>query len=718
MLATFLLIAAQAMTFTADRVAADNMTHAVAASGNVVAVSAPYTLRGESMSRAADGTYLFSDPTYATTCTNAYGHTHWNVTGEIEYRAGDFVLLRNMWLTFWEVPVLWLPYMYYPLDTKCGFSWMPGYMSRWGAYLLTRYRYGLYDDPTNGVRVAGATRLDLRSKQGLAVGEDLDWKLGTFGSGRFTAYYAWDQDVDGNSRYTSRHHQNWGSSVDENRYAFSLSHRVEPTERDAVWARATVLSDSYFQTDFCRRTPFNAKSQFLSYPNSGVFWEHLENAYSFGAEASGRLNDFYGMTGRLPEFYFDVNPMPFPGLPVNYESANRIGYLTRDYAEYGAKGLLNPFSVRPGRWAEYEAVRLDTYHRFTLPFKTCDDVLSVVPRLAFRGTGWSHSGADNLDGWAQTGDEGELFRSILEGGVTFAGRGAGWVDDRWRHMVEPYLDVLAQKAWHDGPGDRPYVFDNLDASVMWEDQFAGRGRNLPYTYLGVTPGVRNVWERLDDRGRLEPVLDLDVYAVFQFNDSDDVDPRNRHRLAKVGRPNCGHDEARVVPGFRARWKPADDISLSARLECDAEGDIPLADAAFSQALSSDFRWNVKYARRDYRLCDFSFVPYLPYDPATRSGMLSDDMNYARMEFAEVGLEHHPADWLAWGPFIRWDVRENEVDTVGSWLDLLTDCLGFRFIVEYENSYRRIDGHERRDDWNFGFYIYLRAFGADNASLFR
>ena len=60
MIATFLLLAAEAMTFTADRIAADGVTHALAATGHVVATSGPITLRGESLSRTADGTMTFS----------------------------------------------------------------------------------------------------------------------------------------------------------------------------------------------------------------------------------------------------------------------------------------------------------------------------------------------------------------------------------------------------------------------------------------------------------------------------------------------------------------------------------------------------------------------------------------------------------------------------------------------------------------------------------
>ena len=98
-------------------------------------------------------------------------------------------------------------------------------------------------------------------------------------------------------------------------------------------------------------------------------------------------------------------------------------------------------------------------------------------------------------------------------------------------------------------------------------------------------------------------------------------------------------------------------------------------------------------------------------------MTSDEFNYARMHFVNVSLEHQPLDWFAWGPFIRWDIRENELDRVGTWFDYLTDCLGFRLIVEYESPYTQIDGYEFGEDWSIGFYIYLRAFGADSSNFF-
>ena len=719
MIAPILLAAAQAMTFTADRIAADGVTRALTATGHIVAVSAPMTVRGDYMTRDADGTMLFHDPVCATTCTNAVGHTHWNVSGEIEYRENDYVILRNAWLRFYEIPIMWLPYLYYPLTTRdCGFSWMPGYTGRWGGYLLTKCTYHLLGDSEHGADtywLKGVTRFDLRYRQGVALGEDLEWNLGDFGRGDANVYYAWDQDAEeyygtATADYSDPYHSlNWESPVKPERYTVNFRHRLEPTERDTVWLRASVLSDSAFRDDFERTAMFNWLGPWIGNENSGVFWEHVENAFAAGAEVSGRLNEFYGMTDRLPEVYFDVHPLPVFGLPVNYETENRLGYLRRNPAEYGRSDASSVYSFSPGPWAAYESFRFDTYHRLTAPFRTLDDVLAVVPRVGYHGTFWNESGEDNLTGWGSGGDAGQVLRSILEGGVTFAGRGTGMVSDAWRHMVEPYFDVLAQKAWYDGSG-RPYVFDSIDASVMWEDQFAGRARNLPYTYCGVTPGLRNAWAKSDERGRFREIFDIDVYAAFQFNSADYLGTDEAHRLAEIGDPNYGKHGCFVMPGARLRWNPDDDISLLARAEYDSDNNrIAAGDAGWRQKVTKNFSYDVRYALRDFRWYDFSSAPF------DKAQITSEDFNYARMHFIHVGLRNQPIDWFAWGPYVRWDIRENELDRIGSWFDYLTDCLGFRFLVEYVNSYTRIDGYEREDDWSFGFYIYLRAFGADSSS---
>ena len=721
---TLIFAAAAGMTITADRMAVDNITKAAVATGNVNAAYGPLRLRSDYMKRDEKGFAMFADPTTATTCTNDFGHQHWCVSGEVRYQADEYVILEDAWLKFYEFPIMYLPYLYWPTAKHCGFSWMVGYMGRWGAFVETKYRYDILGDPyhqDNTWWLHGDTRFDLRYKNGVALGEDLFWNLGDFGSGSFDAYYAWDDDAErrygGSSYYVGNlmnglsdnwNYGNWGSKVDRDRYTFGIKHEWEPTERDRVWVQATYLSDSYFRNDFNRQTFFNNRSRWLAYRSNGVFWEHLEQNWAFGAEAAGRLNEFYTQTERLPEFYFDVLPMSVFGTGINYESENRFGFLRRRAATYGNNSSTSIYANQPGVWADYEAFRLDTYHRFTMPMRVGDDLLSVVPRVAYRGTAWSETGYNSYDGWDNAGKAGEAFRSIGEAGVTFAARGSAMVDDKWRHTVEPYLDVLAQEAMYsslDRNRMRPYVFDSLDASSTWEDQFAGRSRNLPYSYYGITPGYRNLWQELDEKGNSRTVLDFDVYLAAQFNRTTRYGYTTYdHALTEPGKPNYGHGKAEFVPGARVKWSPWENTVIGARAEYDSdENTLAYAELLLSQKLTDNFKWNLSYHLRDHRYWDFSSTPF----EATQTR--ADEMDMVKIDMLDLSFEHTICDWLAWGPHIRWDLRTGELDTVGTWIDYMTDCLGFRLSLEYENEYTTVDGCRCDDEFSVGFSIYLRAF---------
>ena len=708
-----------ALTVSADRMAADNITGHVVATGHVRAVAAPICLLSELVEKRGDE-YRFAPGTTFTTCTNEPGAFHWSGSGEVVCRDRHAIVARNMTLRAFGVPVMWFPYWYYPLDTDYGLRVMPGYSSRWGGYLLTKYLYRLAGDYAPGAwGLSGSTRLDLRTENGVALGQGFRWQLGDFGRGRFKAYYAWDQDADRyDHHWTSRrhwHYENWGSKVPDERYGLMLEHRWNATERDTVRLRGAYYSDSHFRGDFLRDGLFGASNRYLGHDGNELAWEHVENPFGLGLSVSGPMNRFYGGVARLPEAYLDVAPQPLFGLPVNYESSTHLGFLNRNYALRGTRRTSVPFRYSPGEWADYQTFRADTYHRLTLPFKVAD-VLSVVPRAGLRGTWWDRTGYENLDGRGRAGNTGDdALRTIVEGGATFSARGAAWLDEDWQHLVEPYLDVLAQEAHYAGlgRGRRPYVFDSLDASCDWLDQFAGRSRNLPYTWYGLTPGLRNALRTADEKGRLRTLLDLDVYAAVQLNDTSWTRGGRYHRLAsRPDDPNYGRDRGTVVPGVRARWLPADDVALMARVEFDTENDtVAYADVAWRQAVSRDLKYEVSYFGRDHRNWDYASTPYEP------GQMRNEDFNWSRFGYLEARLEHDLCDAVAWGPFVRWDCREGELDEIGSWLDLRTDCLGFRFSLSYENDYERIDGSKARDDWRFGFYVYLRALGPESGSPF-
>ena len=700
--------------------AADRTTGNLVASGNVVAVQWPFRMFSDRVSRIGN-VYGFSENTMVTTCTNDLDCLHWCAKGALDYDADREITARNMTVKMFGVPVFWWPYWWQPLNTDYGWRVMPGYRSRWGAYLLTKYVYDITDDfewSEWGLR--GNTRLDLRTKNGVALGQSVRWKLGDYGKGKFKVYYLWDEDAD---RYDRNWHNqekynyaNWGSEIPDERYALEFSHKWEITERDIFRVRATYFSDSSFAYDFLRDGMMRLANPYADSARNELAWEHIEDTVGYGVSVSGPLSEFNMGVARLPEFYFDVAPQSVFSLPVNYESSSRVGWLNRNYAKYGDSMTSTYYRYYPGLWADYQTFRADSYHRLTVPFKIAD-VLSVVPRAGLRGTYWSHSGSENLSGHGRVSQrEDDVARAIVEGGITLSARGTAPIGEEWQHILEPYADILVQEANYTGLKNacRALYFDTVDGSAEWLDQFAGRSRNLPYSWSGITPGVRNAFRKAGEDGRMRLVFDFDLYAAVQFNDSSWIGADRYHRLTKSQEdPNYGRDgDILVNPGFRTRFYPASDCALFARLEWDGENDtVAYADVEFAKRFSKSFKGSVSYAARDHRYWDFSSTPF---DPAY---MRNENFNWAKYSYLGVELEYEICDAVAWGPFIRWDMRENELDEIGAWLDLRTDCLAFRFSVSYENDYTRIDGSEYDHDWSFSMGVYLRAFGDNAGSMF-
>lgn len=723
------------LKISSDMSAADNVAGVVVVSGHVRAATSPVAMGSGPGSNAAPLSLLgdmaridrdgcdFAPGTSITTCTNDECNLHWTATAKMRYRSkeGDRAfILEDVTFRLFDVPVMWLPYWYYPLDTDYGWRVMPGYTSRWGAYILTRYVCTLAGGWGRGEWGLGSsTRFDLRYKNGAAFGENLTWQMGDWGRGRFKVYYLRDEDQNRYSRHWEDlgkyNYSNWGSEVPRNRYVVSLEQSFVPTERDTVRLTGAYYSDSQFSGDFLRDSMLGGRARYIDASRNEIAWEHVENPFGLGVSVSGPLNDFYGGVSRLPEVYVDVAPQRVFSMPVNYESQTRVGFLNRDYAKLGDDRTNPIYKYDPGLWADYQTFRADTYHRFTLPFKVADDVVSVVPRVGIRGTYWDETGntyaTDNAT--RKAGEAGNATRMIYEGGVTFAARGVAWIDEDWQHMVEPYFDVLAQEAKYSGlkDGARPYVFDSADSSRDWLDQYAGRSRNLPYSWYGVTPGVRNAFRKAGEDGMLRTVADVDLYAAVQFNETSWTRGGRCHRLARdPSDPNYGKAHPSAAPGMRVRFFPDDDTALMARVEYDTDNRrLAYADIAWMQRLTDNVKWTATYSHRDHRLWDFSSTPF------DRTVVKNEDFNWAHLSYLRLEFEHEICDAFAWGPFASWDFTDSSLDEIGTWFDFRTDCLGFRVQLAYENACTRVDYSRYEDDFRVGLYIYLRAFGADSSS---
>ncbi len=699
-----------------DYMSANRNTGELLATGRVAAVLSPYSFRSQRVSRTVDGIYSFGDGAFATTCTNDTEDLHWGLKGTFTYIQDQAFLAKDVWLYHWGMPVVWLPIWYQPLNTDYGLRVIPGYRSRWGGFILTKYNYSLVEDAApHSFYLGASTYADYRTKNGFALGQTLRWgqKTGVgkdgsvslsregLGHGKIKVYNAWDDDYDRymDHNWTSHRHnyRNWGSEVERQRYRVTLEHAADLTERDTFNAQASFFSDSRMYRDF-----FDRDNRLESIPVNEAWYEHRELSWAAGGSVSGPVNDFYAGTARLPEGWFAIEPQPIWDLPVNYESQTRVGYLNHDYARYGADDPMFryvPYIGTNGRGADYQAFRMDTAHRLTIPFKLWD-TLSVVPRVGYRGTYWSDSGSLESNYLSASGDA--MFRHICEVGFTMAARGSAWYGDNWRHTVEPYLDYSYQAVdLSEGRSNRYYVFDNYDRSIDWLDQFGFEGRGLPYNWHGIRPGVRNTFQEVDDKGILRTILDWDVYAAIPF---ETMTPYGDDDML-AGYPNNDEDgnynrsgRHQVVPGTRIRWQPSRDISLFTRVEYDCQNSkASYADIIFRQRLTDNFSYNIGYIGRDQRLWN-----YLP--------SAYDRWNYEYSNILQLGFEHQVCDFFAWAPYLRYDCRLNEMEEVGAWFDILTDCLGYRVSFAHETTYERIDGSKYSSDTRVCFFIYLRAFG--------
>ena len=130
----------------AKHLSANRQTGVLVATGNVVATAAPYRLHTDAAQRSADGHYAFAPGTMMTTCSNDVDNLHWRLSGEFHYIENRAAIVRDAWVHLFDVPVLWVPYWYYPLNTDYGLRVLPGYTSKWGGYLLTGYVYDIWNE--------------------------------------------------------------------------------------------------------------------------------------------------------------------------------------------------------------------------------------------------------------------------------------------------------------------------------------------------------------------------------------------------------------------------------------------------------------------------------------------------------------------------------------------------------------------------------------------
>jgi LPS-assembly protein len=290
-------------------------------------------------------------------------------TRSIRFYPGDRVVMTNTTLYVGQTPILWFPLLYADLN-RSGFQFLPGYDSRWGAYLLLSYSFPV----TEGIDAA--VRLEERTEFGPSIGLDLNMKYGPGGRnfGNLVADYVFEtKDVT-----TVEAPGEPAETRTTDRYRVSFQQRLFLT--DDIYGTADVnwISDVDFLEDFYPQDYRNDPQ-----PDTSLSLTKWDEDYTLTLLGRWQVNDFQDTTERKPELVFDFKNQSFFGLPLQYDGETGVAQLRRAFS--------NTPQFGETEFPDYQATRFDTFHQWSLPSQLFG-WLNVNPRAGIRGTYYSASG--------------------------------------------------------------------------------------------------------------------------------------------------------------------------------------------------------------------------------------------------------------------------------------------------------------------------------------
>lgn len=389
------------------------------------------------------------------------------------------VVFTNSTVYIGKTPIFWFPYLFANIDNT-GFAFLPGYDSRWGAYLLTAYSFPMMTG------VTATARAEWRADFGPSIGFDAEMKYGkedrSYGKLR-TDYVFETKDVT-----TVEAPGEPAETRTTNRYRVSFQQRLFLTDDIYATADLNVLSDIDFLEDFYPNE-FRVDPQ----PDNVLSLTKWSEFNTINLIARWQVNDFQDVTERLPEFVMDFKQNRFFGMPVNYDGETGVANLRRTFSN-------NP-SVGETDYPDYGAVRFDTFHQWSLP-QHLFGWLNLTPRAGIRGTYYSQSGSfitpangdttlDPVSGELIVIDptpgqnplntpspnlqtKGAVFRAVANYGIeasTKFSRTFERIQSRWlgldgvRHVVEPYVNYSG--VYNAGPPPEDiYQFDRVVPSTQ------------------------------------------------------------------------------------------------------------------------------------------------------------------------------------------------------------------------------------------------------------
>ena len=567
--------------FTAER-ALYNLESKVFTTADFQGETLPFRFGGQTLSTLGSDSYLVKDGLFTT--SDSSKPDYYLRARTIRIYSKDRVVFSNVKLYVGRTPVFWYPYLYQSLKQDSGFTFIPGYSSTWGAFLLTQTAFPLTEN------VSGKLRLDVLADRGVGVGLEARWGAERRSASPFISKAT--ETKEQTDKREKRHGENWGrflsyyihdsvpgtnktgltrEPIDPNRYRVTLQDRTYFTEDIYTTVNINKLSDKRYLQDFDEAT-FREDPN----PDNLIAITKWDEDYTLTLMARQQINPDFDGTERLPEIALDMKRQPLFKTPLFYDSDSSAGFLRRNFAS-------------DSLFPDYDSFRADTYHQLSLP-GTYFGFLSLIPKVGARATYYSHSGfteavtttqttgatsVTNTDYLLRRG--GSLFRAAVTAGfeasfkVSKAYEGVQsrtWGLDGLRHVVQPYMD--ASFVYSDKDPSRILQFDRLNRSTQLAP--------IDFPQFNTIDSLDN-WSivRLGVRNRLQTRRDNNTLNWFEIDTFFDVN---------IDRPDFGGLDVLSDTGTfsnlfnRLTWVPLPWVSLQ------LDSQVPLLDTGFTEVNSS------------------------------------------------------------------------------------------------------------------------------------
>ena len=467
--------------------------------------NALYAKRAENaIIRLKDGTYTTCEPN-----SNAWQLKGNNITLN---PATGFGTATNVTLRVKDIPVLYTPYIYFPIDDRRQSGFLPptiGSGSDTGMMLVTPYYFNLAPnyDATLYPRYM--------SKRGLLMEGEFRY-LTESSEGQFGAAYLNDEDDD----------RKLQSDYEKTRYMYNWQHKGGLDSRVMTEVDYTKISDPYYfqdlQTD---QLGVKSVSDFVNQQGAvsyrGDTYTARINAQAFELASVSNLTPY----NRLPQITFNgFLPQTPGGLNFAYQTElvrfdrdlqtgtfvdedggplNADGTVGTPRLDNNIQGLaratgdrlnLAPTVSLPLDWT-YGFVKPQLKYQYTQYQLDLDSI--GKSQIAAQNAAAAAAGTDNVNGQFDTNQNRGVPIASIDSGLYFD-RNTQWFGKNYRQTLEPRLFYLyvPEKNQEDIP-----VFDTSEytfnyASLFRDNRFSGSDRVGDENKLSL--GVTNRW--IEDNG--------------------------------------------------------------------------------------------------------------------------------------------------------------------------------------------------------------------------